>query len=446
MLVDPDGGVRRFEGEEFRLQSGEPWTSSRSFARYPTAWTVQIPAAGLHLEARAEFPGQELITLISRPAFWEGRVRLEGTAEGRPLRGLGFVERVGFEHLDTLPAFFGAVSRETRRSVQAMLPLDLDPGTACALVSTAGRPDYLEGIDLQQLSRALIRPVRAVADRGGKSWRSYVALACCDAVGGDSQPYLTWLALPELMHVGSLLVDDVQDGSTVRRGGPAAHVLYGEGPSLNAGAACYSCPTSSWSRPTCRTPPGCASTSCTSPPLAAHTGQALDLDGLQEGLRQALERGDGDLAERRVRAVHRLKSAAPAGALARVGAILGRGREEQVQALGAFVEDVGLAFQIVDDVLNLRGFEGERKARGEDLAAGKVTMPVAKAVGRLSLPGRRRLGEILALPRPEWELVQEAIDLIEGCGALDACQQEAEHLIETGWRRLDPLLPHSSPS
>ena len=158
------------------------------------------------------------------------------------MRGLGFVERVGFEQLDTLPAFFGAVSRETRRSVQAMLPLDLDPRTAAPLVSTAERPDYLEGIDLQQLSRALIRPVRAVADRGGKSWRSYVALACCDAVGGDSQPYLSWLALPELMHVGSLLVDDVQDGSTVRRGGPAAHVLYGEGPSLNAGAACYFLP------------------------------------------------------------------------------------------------------------------------------------------------------------------------------------------------------------
>jgi geranylgeranyl pyrophosphate synthase len=327
-----------------------------------------------------------------------------------------------------------------------MLPLDLDPRTAAPLVSTAERPDYLEGIDLQQLSRALIRPVRAVADRGGKSWRSYVALACCDAVGGDSQPYLSWLALPELMHVGSLLVDDVQDGSTVRRGGPAAHVLYGEGPSLNAGAACYFLPHLFMEQT--RLPDSARLriyelylAAC----RAAHSGQALDLDGLQEGLRMALERGDGDLAERRVRAVHRLKSAAPAGALARVGAILGQGSEEQTQALGAFVEDVGLAFQIVDDVLNLRGFEGDRKARGEDLVAGKVTMPVAKAVGRLTLPGRRRLGEILATPQPEWETVQEAIDLIEGCGALEACQEEAERLIETGWRRLDPLLPPSQP-
>ena len=85
----------------------------------------------------------------------------------------------------------------------------------------------------------LITPIREIADRGGKSWRSYAALACCDVVGGDSRKFAQWLAMPELMHVGSLIVDDVQDKSTVRRGGPRCHVMHGEPIAINAGTAAY---------------------------------------------------------------------------------------------------------------------------------------------------------------------------------------------------------------
>jgi geranylgeranyl pyrophosphate synthase len=230
----------------------------------------------------------------------------------------------------------------------------------------------------------------------------------------------------------------------MRRGVPAAHLLCGEGPSINAGSACYFLPQLFLGQA-----PVTAEVKARIYELyleacrAAHAGQALDLDGLVECLRPAAEAGDGALAERRVRAVHRLKSAAPAGALARAGAVLGGGSEAQIEALGAFVEQVGLAFQIVDDVLNLEGFERDLKARGEDLATGKVTMPVAKAVGRLSYPDRRRLWEILADPSGDWGAIQEAIDLVTGCGALAACRQEAGQLVEDGWRRLDPLLPDS---
>ena len=48
-----------------------------------------------------------------------------------------------------------------------------------------------------------------------------------DVVGGDSQRFAHWLALPELLHVGSLIIDDVQDDSDVRRGGPSCHMIHG---------------------------------------------------------------------------------------------------------------------------------------------------------------------------------------------------------------------------
>jgi hypothetical protein len=107
------------------------------------------------------------------------------------------------------------------------------------------------------------------------------------------------------------------------------------------------------------------------------------LPGFAHFMPHIVARGDGTAAEARVRDVHRLKSAAPAGCLARVGAIIGGGDDAQIEALGTFVEQVGVAFQIVDDVLNLRGFSNDLKQRGEDLSEGKVTMPVAKAMGML---------------------------------------------------------------
>ena len=53
----------------------------------------------------------------------------------------------------------------------------------------------LDGVDLEQISRTVIQPLREMIFRGGKAWRSYGILACMDLVGGDSQPRADWLAL-----------------------------------------------------------------------------------------------------------------------------------------------------------------------------------------------------------------------------------------------------------
>jgi hypothetical protein len=240
ILVDPAGRAQRYSTCTFEGRA--PWTSSKTFVEYPTAWQITVPEAGLTLDARAAFAAQELITVISRPSFWEGRVNVHGNLNGRPVTGKGFVERCGFQRTDSIKGFFSAVGSETRRSVRALLPLDLDAPSAARIIGSPTRMDVLDGIDLEHLSSSLIAPIRTVVDRGGKAWRSYVALACCDVVGGDSQPLLSWLAMPELMHVGSLMVDDVEDRSLVRRGGPAAHTMYGEPLTINAGTLCYFLP------------------------------------------------------------------------------------------------------------------------------------------------------------------------------------------------------------
>jgi len=442
-IVSDRGGSSR----AYRNMSLDPlasWRSKRTFYDYPTRWRLQIPEAGLDLQIDAAFEDQELLTTISKPAFWEGRTEVRGTWEGREVAGLGYVERSGFEPIQNLDQFFGAVGEEVRASVAAAVPLALTPAHATGLFAAPGREHYLDGVDLEQLSRALIAPIRCIADRGGKAWRSYAALAAVDVVGGDSRKFVQWLAVPELLHVGSLIVDDVQDRSDVRRGGPTSHLLYGDALAINAGTACYF---------VCQQMLLAVELSPAAKlriydlyfevMRAGHAGQALDLDGLAAGMATCVRTGDSNLLERRVLATHRLKAGVPAGCLARMGAVAGGGTEAQIDAIGRFFESLGLAFQIVDDVLNVRGFKGNLKARGEDVANGTITLPVVKAMGRLDPDARQKLAETLASKPKDAQTIASVIELLESTGAVQACADQARELVEGAWQAAEPLLADS---
>ena len=444
VLSDPRG--RRYAFQGFSLAPTGSWRSTRTFEKYPTRWALEIPEAKLSLDVTAAFADQELVTVISKPAFWEGRCEVKGTLAGAPVQGLGFVERSGFGDAETLDDFFKSVGEAVRESVRQHYPLELSREHANKLVTAPGREHVIDGVDLPQLARTLIAPVRQITDRGGKAWRSYAALACCDVVLGDSRKFASWLAFPEFMHVGSLIVDDVQDRSTVRRGGPTAHVTFGEPIAINAGTAAYFMGERLLRRSLVADADKLKLYDLYFEALReGHAGQAIDLDGLDQFVPEVLETGDSSVLEQRVLAVHRLKTAAPASALARMGAIVGGGTQAQQDALGAYFDAVGLAFQVVDDVLNLRGFKGDLKQKGEDISQGKVTLPVAKALGRLPEAERRSLWSLIASKPVAPAVVHGVIEQIEACGALSDCAALATSLVEDAWTALDPLVEESVP-
>lgn len=442
VVIAADGSSRSFR--DFTLAPRGQWRSVRTFECYPTSFLLEIPGAALTLTVDAEFGDQELVTVISKPAFWEGRCKVKGTREGKAVHGPGFVERSGFFTAETLDGFFKSVGEAVRESVKEVYPLDLTLEHAQKLVAAPGRESVLDGVDMKQLARTLIAPVREITDRGGKAWRSYAALACCDVVLGDSRKFAEWLAFPEFMHVGSLIVDDVQDKSDVRRGGPTAHLKYGEALAINAGTAAYFMGERMLRRSLV---PDAIKLELYDLYFEAlregHAGQAIDLDGLEAFVPLALEGGDVASLEQRVLAIHRLKTAAPASALARMGALVGGGTKVQVEAVGRYFDALGLAFQIVDDVLNLRGFKGELKQTGEDITHGKVTLPVARALGHLDEVDRRRLWVLVSVRSSDPAIVGEAIGLIEKCGALDGCLADARKLVEDAWVALTPLVEDS---
>ena len=432
VMSGADGKQRSFR--ELTLAPRGGWRSTRTFYDYPTSWSLSVPGAALSLEVEASFADQEFITCISKPAFWEGRVDVRGTVGGAEVSGLGYVERSGFEPVRDLDEFFAAVGEEVRRSVARVIPMEPDAKTACDLIAAEGREHYLDGVDLSQLGRALLAPMREITDRGGKSWRSYAALACCDVVQGDSRKFIQWLAMPELMHVGSLIIDDVQDRSTVRRGGPACHLIHGEPLAINAGTADVS--------PARRLR---LYDLYFEAMRAGHAGQALDLAGPSAMMPAIVESGDASALELRVLATHRLKAAVPASSLARMGAVAGGGTEEQIEAVGSFFEALGLAFQIVDDVLNLRGFQNDLKSRGEDVMNGTITLPIAKAMSRLPLEERRWLWETLSSKPQDLKVVSAVVEKLEVSGAIEACAKQAEALVEEAWQKAEPALPDSIP-
>ena len=233
------------------------------------------------------------------------------------------------------------------------------------------------------LAASLILPGRDLVNRGGKRWRPLLMVLAAESIAGESggEAALPLVPLVEFPHNASLIHDDIEDNSEERRGRPAVHLIYGTDSAINAGAFMYFLPLaclSAWAdgkSPKAVTPElkDHIWTIWASHMRALHLGQAMDiawhrdyhsLPGLDEYDRMC-----------------RLKT----GCLARLAAVLGvycAGADFQWGALktladifGEAAEQLGVGFQILDDVKNLdTGVPG--KKRGDDIVEGKKSLPV----------------------------------------------------------------------
>ncbi len=92
-LVATDGSSRALALEDFQIQVLGTWTSPRGGTRYPSRWRVTVPHERIQLDVTPRLPDQELALAVR---YWEGAVRVEGSARGRPIAGVGYVELVGY--------------------------------------------------------------------------------------------------------------------------------------------------------------------------------------------------------------------------------------------------------------------------------------------------------------------------------------------------------------
>lgn len=241
--------------------------------------------------------------------------------------------------------------------------------------------------------RTLHRAMRYSVFAGGKRLRPALCLLACESISGRSAPALPAAAALEMIHTFSLIHDDLpgMDDDDLRRGRPTNHKVFGEGVAILAGDALLSLAFETLSRSNLKrgaNPCALLETVCMATgPEGMIGGQAMDLHF--EGRKVPL---------RSVYAMHRRKTGALIHGSLRLGAQIGGASAAQLRAIRAFGERVGLAFQISDDLLNVRSTRKELgKAIGSDRARGKATVPGRIGAGRAEREAARLLREAAAI-------------------------------------------------
>lgn len=174
---------------------------------------------------------------------------------------------------------------------------------------------------------------------GGKRLRPVLCLAACEAVGGNVQDALIPACAIELLHTYTLIHDDLpaMDNDKLRRGKPTCHVKFGEANAILAGDALLTM-AFAWLADT--------------PLLAKELAQAAGSEGVVGGQVEDLAAEGQTPDEETLLYIHRNKTAKLFRAAARIGGFAGNATEEQLQALTSYGEYFGLAFQLVDDLLD----------------------------------------------------------------------------------------------
>ena len=230
---------------------------------------------------------------------------------------------------------------------------------------------YLPGED--NIPTDIYKAVRYSVFNGGKRIRPILCLAAADAVGGDLGPAIPVACAMELIHSYSLIHDDLpaMDDDDFRRGKPTCHKVFGEDIAILAGDALLTEAFVLLSR-TEKVRLSAEKRIAVIQEIA----QAAGIDGMVGG--QALdvlsEKSVSD--ENTLYEIHRRKTGALIVAAVKSGAIIFNACKDKIQALAQYGINVGLAFQIADDILNV---EGDRelmgKETGSDAALNKLTYP-----------------------------------------------------------------------
>ncbi|RSZ46197.1 MULTISPECIES: polyprenyl synthetase family protein [unclassified Variovorax] len=241
----------------------------------------------------------------------------------------------------------------------------------------------------------------AVLD-GGKRLRPLLVLAASEAVGGNKAAALRAACATELIHAYSLVHDDLpcMDNDVLRRGKPTVHVKFGEADALLAGDALQALAFE------LLTPEGDEISAATQAQLCRLLARAAGSQGMAGG--QAIDLASVGIAlnEAQLREMHRLKTGALLQGSVEMGATCGTVSAVALAALRDYGAAIGLAFQVVDDILDVTAdSQTLGKTAGKDAAADKPTY-----VSLLGLDGARAQAR---------QLLADALAALERSGLAD---------------------------
>ncbi len=259
---------------------------------------------------------------------------------------------------------------------------------------------------------------------GGKRLRPALVLLSSKMCGGDNQAAIRLGAVVELIHTATLVHDDVIDGADTRRGRPSTNSRWGNHMSVLAGDWLYM--------------------QAFNVALAERNFKILDL---LIGLTQVMVEGELlqltllrrlDLSEDEYFELSYRKTACLFSASLRLGALLGNKSEEDEMKLGTYGINLGLAFQLVDDILDFTSSEEKLgKPVGGDLREGKVTLPLIYLLRRCGPAEAEKISRVLEENGFHSVRFEEVLELIERYGALSEAREKARKLAEQARQSLE---------
>jgi octaprenyl-diphosphate synthase len=267
-----------------------------------------------------------------------------------------------------------------------------------------------------------------LVEAGGKRLRPLLTLAAARMCGYDGPYHVHLAATVEFIHTATLLHDDVVDESARRRGRPTANLLWDNKTSVLVGDYLFS----------------------RSFQLMVETGSLRVLDILANASATIAEgevlqlTAAQDLAttEEIYLQVVRGKTAALFSAATEVGGVIAGAPDAVVRALFDYGDALGIAFQIVDDLLDYGGSAVIGKNTGDDFRERKLTLPVIKAVAQASAEERAFWKRTIAKGDQQEGDLDQARAIMARHGAMDAARDDALGWAEKARMALEGLPPH----
>jgi octaprenyl-diphosphate synthase len=259
---------------------------------------------------------------------------------------------------------------------------------------------------------------------GGKRIRPAVLLMASRLSGYQGDRAILYAAVVEFIHTATLVHDDIIDDSDLRRGRLAVHSRWGNDITVLLGDYLY----------------------IKSMALAL-THDELDiirqlcdvtLRMIEGELYQLTKNGDADITEEQHFDIMRRKTAYLFGGCAQIGGMLNKVAPEREQALREYGFNLGMAFQLVDDLLDFTGDAAAvGKPIGSDLREGKVTLPLIHLLQHDSSGGGARIvREVIASRAVTQETWRELLHLLKEHASIDYAQRKAEDFAETAKKPL----------
>jgi len=271
-----------------------------------------------------------------------------------------------------------------------------------------------------ELSKGYLQTVEA----GGKRLRPALVFLCSQFKGGDKKNIFNAALAVELIHAASLIHDDIMDGAIIRRGKPTVYSKWGPKVALRIGDYLFAKAFL----------------------LLCKTDDFEAISVLADAVRKLSE---GEIEQ--IKSAYKLeqttsyyfqkinlKTASLFRASAELGAIFGGAQNSKVKALGAFAQNLGMAFQIFDDVLDIEAEEQVLgKSLGTDLRDGTLTLPILFGLKETNDNHDNRLAKIFISKNCSNSDIEDGLKIIVDTQAIDKTRKEAKRFVGKALKELE---------